>query len=151
MLHYSVSSDAASRHITVTTCRVQVLSCANELALSELVRECMTYMVARCSADTAVLHYSIAERQRLPQLRDSLLQFIYDRFSEVAGNEQFLHVPADRLRAILASDRLCARNELEIFDVRLLPTCPSSVRQNACSVVELRSVNCCTTYIHTPV
>ena len=97
----------------------QVLSCANELGISEVVRECMAYMVRRCNADTAVLHYSVAESNQLPQLRDSMLHFIYDRFSEVAANEQLMYVPADRLRTILASDELCARNELEIFDVRV--------------------------------
>jgi len=96
------------------------VSCANELGLSEVVAECMRYMVDHCNADNAVLHYSIADTNQLPQLRESVLQFIYDKFSEVAGNEQFLHVPAARLRTILSSDQLCARNELEIFDVRLI-------------------------------
>ena len=75
-------------------------------------------MVEYCSADNAMLHYSIADSQQLPQLRDSVLRFIEDKFSEVAGHQQFLHVPAHRLQAILCSDQLCARNELEIFDVR---------------------------------
>jgi len=100
---------------------MQVLSCANELGIGEVVRECMMYMVGHCNADNAMLHYSIAENNQLPQLRESMLEFIFDRFSEIAAKEQFLYVPAEKLRAILSSDELCARNELEIFDVR---TCP---------------------------
>jgi len=103
----------------VDRCRfcLQVLSCANELGLNEVVRECMLYLVQNCNADNAVLHYSIAENNKLPELSESVLQFIFDRFSEIAGGEHFIYIPAERLRTILNDDQLCARNELEIFDV----------------------------------
>jgi len=95
-----------------------VLSCASELGISEVVRECMLYLVQNCNPDNAVLHYSIAETHKLPELSESMLRFIFDRFSEIATTQQFLYLPADRLRTILIDDQLCARNELEIFDVR---------------------------------
>jgi len=94
-----------------------VLSCANELGINEVVRECMLYLVQHCNADNAVLHYSIAENNELPQLRESMLAFIFDRFSEIASGDNFIYIPAERLRMILSDDQLCARNELEIFDV----------------------------------
>ena len=96
---------------------LQVLSCANELGIGEVVRECMLYLMQHCNADNAVLHYSIAENNQLPQLRESMLQFIFDRFSEIAASEHFMYIPVERLYSILNDDQLCARNELEIFDV----------------------------------
>ena len=98
----------------------QVLTCASELGITEVVRECMLYLVQKCSTSNAVLHYSIAEKNQLPELRQSILHFIFDRFSEIAASDQFMYIPAERLRAILSDDQLCARNELEIFDVRTL-------------------------------
>jgi len=97
----------------------QVLSCASELGIGEVVRECMLYLIQNCNADNAVLHYSIAENNKLPELSESVLRFIFDRFSEIATSEHFLYIPAERLRMILIDDQLCARNELEIFDVCL--------------------------------
>ena len=79
----------------------------------------MMYLVQNCNADNAVLHYSIAENNKLPELSESVLQFIFDRFSEIAVSEHFMYIPAERLRTILNDDQLCARNELEIFDVCL--------------------------------
>ena len=102
-----------STHVVV----LQVLSCASELGIGEVVRECMLYLVQNCSADNAVLHYSIAENNKLPEISESMLRFILDRFSEVAASQHFLYIPADRLRTILDDDQLCASNELEIFDV----------------------------------
>jgi len=96
---------------------LQVLSCASELGINEVVRECMLYLVQNCNPDNAVLHYSIAENNQLPELSQSVLQFIFDRFSEIAVSQHFLYIPADRLRTILDDDQLCAKNELEIFDV----------------------------------
>lgn len=96
-----------------------MLSCANELGINEVVRECMLYLVQNCNADNAVLHYSIAENNKLPELSESMLQFIFDRFSEIAVSEHFMYIPSERLRTILDDDQLCARNELEIFDVCL--------------------------------
>lgn len=95
-----------------------MLSCASELGINEVVRECMFYLVQNCSPDNAVLHYSIAESHKLVEVSDSMLQFILDRFSEIAASPHFLYIPADRLKTILDDDQLCARNELEIFDVR---------------------------------
>jgi len=98
----------------------QVLSCANELGINEVVRECMLYLVQQCNADNAVLHYSIAENNKLPELSQSMLKFIYDRFSEIAVSEHFMYIPAEKLRTIIDDDQLCAKNELEIFDVCVL-------------------------------
>ena len=94
-----------------------MLSCANELGISEVVRECMRYLVDNCDSDNAVLHYSIAEKNHLPELRESVLQFIFDRFSEIAATEHLMYLPAERLSTILNDDQLCATNELEIFNV----------------------------------
>ena len=67
-----------------------MLSCANELGISEVVRECMAYLVQNCSADNAVLHYSIAENNKLPELSQSVLNFIFDRSSVVTSTHEMI-------------------------------------------------------------
>ena len=92
----------------------QALSCANQLGMDVVVHVCVDYL-RHVSVENAILHYSVAENNRLSDLRDQIHDFILDNFAEVAGGKHFLYVPYERLRSLLCDDSLCVDDELDVF------------------------------------
>jgi hypothetical protein len=94
-----------------------VAACAKMLDMTDLIARCSAYLVRTCNTRNALLHYAIAENNKLPTISKQIFDFIVDHFAEISLSRRMNYLPVDTLKVILKSDRLGVKREVEVFNV----------------------------------
>ena len=84
---------------------VAVLEAAGYLQMPELIEAATGALTTRLGPATALATWEVAERQGLAPLAAEAEKAAARHFTEVAASEAWLSAPAERVRALLASER----------------------------------------------
>lgn len=95
----------------------QMLACAKKLDMTDLIAKCSAYLIRTCNTRNALLHYAIAENNKLSTIGKHIFDFIVDHFADISVSRQMDYLPVDTLTAILKSDRLGVKREVDVFNV----------------------------------
>uniref|UniRef100_UPI00358DFF98 kelch-like protein 26 n=1 Tax=Myxine glutinosa TaxID=7769 RepID=UPI00358DFF98 len=96
-------------------CVEDVLGAAVFLQMAPVISLCEEFLKAAMSVDTCLNIGQMAMAFGLVSLKESVDSFTCAHFLEISAEEDFLHLPLERLVFFLQSDRLQSCTEVELF------------------------------------
>ena len=93
-----------------------VLAAAEFLRLGEAKKMCVGVLVDKLTAETALGAAEAAELYRCEELEAEATAFAKEHFEAMAEGEEWLHLPLDRIRALLAADDVRVSSELVVIE-----------------------------------
>ncbi|KAG7282825.1 hypothetical protein CRUP_012214 [Coryphaenoides rupestris] len=96
-------------------CIQDVLGAAVFLQMVPVVELCEEYLKSAMSVETCLNIGQMATSFNLSSLRQSVDAFTFRHFLQIAAEEDFLHIPLERLVFFLRSNKLKNCNEIDLF------------------------------------
>lgn len=112
LVDYCYSGEIELREETVET----LLSTASLLQLSEVVNACCRFLVCRLHPSNCIGICLFSESQGCLDLYHMAHNYIMDNFMDVIQNQEFLMLPHEEIRKLLANDDINVPSEEIIFD-----------------------------------
>uniref|UniRef100_A0A8C4QB71 Kelch-like family member 26 n=1 Tax=Eptatretus burgeri TaxID=7764 RepID=A0A8C4QB71_EPTBU len=96
-------------------CIEDVLGAAVFLQMAPVISLCEEFLTAAMSVETCLTIGQMAMDFGLTSLKESVDAFTFAHFLEIAAEEDYLHLPLERLIFFLQSDQLQSCTEVELF------------------------------------
>ena len=74
----------------------QVISCAGQLKMSQLLKACRDYLCDNLEVSTAILFFSIAANHNFKHIYDAAFGLIAENFLEISKSTHFFLLPLER-------------------------------------------------------
>ncbi|GFY57250.1 kelch-like protein 5 [Trichonephila inaurata madagascariensis] len=97
-----------------------ILSTANVLQISEVVRACCLFLKSRLDPSNCLGFSLFSESQGCMDLHRTAHTYVMDHFMEVMSNQEYLSLPVEEVKKLLSSDMLNVPNEERAFEALML-------------------------------
>lgn len=92
-----------------------LLIASDLLQIDSLFRECSEYLESQVHPGSVLSLRAYARRHRCWRLYRLCSEFVFHNFKQVAEREEFLDLPADELRELIAEDELRVSSEEDVY------------------------------------
>ena len=101
-------------------CIQDVLGAAVFLQMVPVVELCEEYLKSAMSVETCLNIGQMASSFNLASLKESVDAFTFRHFLQIAAEDDFLHIPLERLVFFLRSNKLRNCNEIDLFHAAIM-------------------------------